>query len=104
MIILNCPNCGSRNVQEFRYGGEYNPRPKKPLEVSEVRWAAYVYMRANKLGVQTEWWYHRAGCKLWFLAERHTKTNEVLTTYLWPAKATPEEANYPGGHNHADEA
>jgi sarcosine oxidase subunit delta len=98
MVILSCPNCGPRNVQEFRYGGEYNPRPKKPLEVSEARWTDYVYMRANKLGVQMEWWYHRAGCQLWFLAERHTKTNEVLTTYLWPAKATPE------GANHADEA
>ena len=94
MLILHCPNCGPRNVQEFRYGGEYNPRPKKPLEVSETEWADYIYMRANKMGLQTEWWYHRAGCKLWFLAERHTQTNEVLKTYLWQPKATTPGANH----------
>jgi sarcosine oxidase subunit delta len=91
MILLECPNCGQRNVQEFRYGGEYNPRPKRPLETSDVEWADYVHMRANKWGVQKEWWYHRAGCQLWFLAERHTRSNEVMKTYLWqPAPETAE--------------
>lgn len=83
MILLDCPNCGPRNVQEFRYGGEYNPRPKDPLNVPDAQWTDYVYMRDNKLGVQKEWWYHRSGCGLWFLAERHTKSNEVLDTHLW---------------------
>lgn len=83
MITIECPNCGTRNVQEYRYGGAYNPRPKKPLEVDNEAWVDYVYMRDNKLGVQKEWWYHRGGCQLWFLAERHTKSNEVLRTYLW---------------------
>lgn len=87
MILLNCPNCGARNVQEFRYGGEYNPRPAKPMEVDDEAWTDYVYMRDNNWGVQKEWWYHRSGCQLWFLAERHTRSNEVLKTYLWaPAK------------------
>jgi sarcosine oxidase subunit delta len=85
MILIDCPNCGSRNAQEFRYGGEYNPRPKRALEIEEDAWSDYVYMRANHQGVQKEWWYHRAGCQLWFLAERHTKSNEVLRTYRWPA-------------------
>ena len=84
---MNCPNCGARNVQEFRYGGEYNPRPARPLEISEEEWNDYVFMRDNKWGPQKEWWYHRAGCQLWFLALRHTRTNEVIETYLWsPAK------------------
>ena len=38
----------------------------------------YVYFRRNVAGVQREWWYHRFGCELWFLAERDTRTNEVL--------------------------
>jgi sarcosine oxidase subunit delta len=83
MIILNCPNCGPRNVQEFRYGGEYNPRPRTPLATEEEAWVEYVFMRENKLGVQKEWWYHRSGCGTWFLSERHTKTNEVVRSYLW---------------------
>lgn len=83
MMLLNCPNCGPRNVQEFRYGGEYHPRPADPAALEDRAWADYLYLRQNRLGVQREWWYHRAGCGLWFMAERHTKTNEVLATYCW---------------------
>jgi sarcosine oxidase subunit delta len=83
MILIDCPNCGPRNGQEFRFGGEYRPRPAAPLEVEGAAWTAYVYMRANRLDLQTEWWYHRPGCGLWFLAERHTLTNQVTRTYRW---------------------
>ncbi len=83
MIQIDCPNCGMRNVNEFRFGGEYNPRPKEMMNVSNEEWADYVFLRENKVGVQKEWWYHRAGCGLWFLAERHTKTNKVESAYLW---------------------
>ena len=83
MLILTCPNCGPRNVSEFRHGGEVNPRPKVPGAVSDEAWADYLFMRKNTLGVQTEWWYHRAGCGRWFLAERHTLTNEVARTWVW---------------------
>ena len=86
MILLNCPHCGERNSQEFRYGGEYNPRPKDPGSVSQEEWTDFVYLRENKLGVQKEWWYHRAGCQVWFLAERHTGNLEVKKTYLWSSK------------------
>lgn len=83
MFLLSCPNCGLRNVSEFRFGGEYNPRPADPLAASDENWIEYEFMRVNKMGVEKEWWYHRSGCGLWFLAERHTKTHEVVTTYRW---------------------
>lgn len=83
MILLTCPNCGERNAAEFRFGGEYNARPRNPDTVSNEEWVDYLYLKENKLGVQKEWWYHRAGCGLWFLAERHTKTQVVEKTYLW---------------------
>lgn len=86
MILLNCPHCGKRNSQEFRYGGEYNPRPKEPSTVSQQEWTEFVYLRDNKLGVQREWWYHRAGCQAWFLAERHTASLEVQKTFVWGAE------------------
>ena len=38
----------------------------------------YNYFRRNVAGVQREWWYHRSGCRAWFIAERDTRTNEVL--------------------------
>ncbi len=83
MIRISCPNCGLRNVSEFRFGGEYNPRPRQPLSVSDDEWTEYIYMRRNKSGRQTEWWYHRNGCGSWFMAERHTKTNEIERTFFW---------------------
>lgn len=82
MILLKCPNCGPRNAQEFRYGGEARKRPDLNA-VTPEEWADYIYMRDNKLGVIHEWWYHRAGCGLWFIAERHTKTHVVEKTYTW---------------------
>jgi heterotetrameric sarcosine oxidase delta subunit len=93
MLLLTCPNCGPRNVAEFRFGGEVNPRPPDPSAVSDAEWSEYLYMRRNALGVETEWWYHRAGCGLWFLAERHTHTNQVLKTYAWQPK--PEVGETP---------
>ena len=91
MLILNCPNCGERNVSEFRNGGEYRPRPACPREKDDLQWAEYVYLRSNVSGVQKEWWYHRAGCGLWFLAERHTKTNEITATYRWRPTAVSSD-------------
>ena len=90
MFLLTCPNCGPRNVSEFRFGGEYNPRPADPLATSAEQWTDYEFMRANLQGVQVEWWYHRSGCGLWFLAERHTQTNEVIATHRWQRNGSEE--------------
>jgi sarcosine oxidase, subunit delta len=80
MFQIECPNCGARGVTEFRYGGEVNARPDGS---DEREWATYLYGRENVLGVQSEWWFHRLGCRRWFLARRHTMTNQVLESY-WP--------------------
>ena len=81
MILLRCPNCGARNAQEFRYGGEVHKRPD-PNATTPEAWGDYLYLRDNPLDVLQEWWYHRAGCRTWFIAERHTKTHEVVATYM----------------------
>jgi len=36
----------------------------------------------NRAGIQTEWWFHRSGCRQWLQARRNTISNEVLETYL----------------------
>ena len=51
-FLLSCPFCGPRPVDD------------------------------NVAGVQREWWQHRSGCGEWFLAERDTRTNEVLEVIL----------------------
>ena len=79
-FLLPCPNCGNRSVYEFRFGNEFEPRPslEEPLDA----WTDYSYMKKNEAGVQKEWWFHRSGCRQWFLAVRNTVTNEVFQTFF----------------------
>jgi heterotetrameric sarcosine oxidase delta subunit len=85
-FLLQCPNCGARDVYEFRFGGEYQTRPQPSASAED--WARYLYFRANEAGVQKEWWYHRSGCRAWFLAIRDTRTNSVLEVMPAEASAT----------------
>jgi sarcosine oxidase subunit delta len=77
-FLLECPHCGPRPVDEFRFQGEITRRPGPDASLREL--TDYVYFRDNVAGRQREWWYHRTGCKIWFVAERDTRTNEVLQT------------------------
>ena len=85
MLRLECPSCGARNASEFRYGGEYNPRPAPSSSATDNEWTRYLYLRQNSMGVQTEWWYHRSGCGMWFLVERDRRTNQVTRSWQWTA-------------------
>jgi heterotetrameric sarcosine oxidase delta subunit len=81
---LTCPNCGVREVTDFAFGGEVNPRPAVKPSIRELN--VYLYFRRNAAGAQVEWWQHRSGCRAWFLAQRDTRTNTVVWTAL-PADA-----------------
>lgn len=75
---IDCPNCGRRPVWEFHYGGAVRQRPD--LTASDRAWSEYLYNRANICGEETEWWFHRSACKLWFTARRDTRNNHVIET------------------------
>jgi sarcosine oxidase delta subunit len=60
---IPCPNCGPREVYEFRYGGQV---------VDEAAPAR------NLPGRQRERWFHRHGCRRWLVVERDLRTNLVL--------------------------
>jgi heterotetrameric sarcosine oxidase delta subunit len=79
-FLLTCPHCGVREVTDFAFGGETSSRPAEQPTQREL--GAYNYFRANLAGVQREWWFHRSGCRVWFLAERDTRTNAVRFTAL----------------------
>jgi len=79
-FVLTCPNCGVREVTDFEFGGEVVPRPRERPPGRDL--AVYNYFRRNVAGVQREWWYHRAGCRTWFQADRDTRTNAVHATWL----------------------
>jgi heterotetrameric sarcosine oxidase delta subunit len=91
-FLIPCPNCGLRSSQEFRFGGEYHARPDPG--VSEAEWAHYLYARKNVAGPQQEWWFHRFGCRKWFLAVRDTTNNAVLETF-WPGTNRTADAPEP---------
>jgi sarcosine oxidase subunit delta len=86
---LACPRCGPRDVDEFRWGGARSrrPAPGAPPEA----WVGYLYLRDNPAGRLQEWWYHRMGCRRWFLAVRDTRTNEVAHTFWPPRPSAPGE-------------
>jgi sarcosine oxidase subunit delta len=102
-FLLACPECGPRDVYEFRWGGEQSERP--PAEAPREAWTHYLYVRSNVAGVQQEWWYHRMGCRRWFLAVRDTRTNEVHRTF-WPGAGAglPEPGPDPRSERAAPDA
>jgi heterotetrameric sarcosine oxidase delta subunit len=77
-FLLPCPNCGPREVEEFRCTGEILRRPTAAPTLREL--GSYLYFRDNVAGVHREWWCHRDGCGLWFVAERDTRTGRVVST------------------------
>ncbi|MGX1127214.1 sarcosine oxidase subunit delta [Pseudomonas sp. HLS-6 TE3448] len=79
MKIMICPLNGPRNISEFTYGGEFKPMPN-PSTCSDSEWAAYVFNSEDTLGVVREWWMHSPS-SYWFLAERHTVTDEIIRTF-----------------------
>jgi heterotetrameric sarcosine oxidase delta subunit len=69
-FLLRCPNCGLRDVAEFRYGGQIGSgAPDAPAGPG-----------SNLPGAQFERWFHRLGCRRWLTAERDLRTNTVLGT------------------------
>jgi sarcosine oxidase subunit delta len=79
MKIMNCPLNGPRNISEFLHGGEVRQMPD-PNTCSDMEWADYVFYSDNAIGIVTEWWLH-APSGYWFIAERHTASDEIIRTF-----------------------
>ena len=77
-FTINCPICGPRNSYEFRFGGEEKgPRPAEEAQ-DEKAWCEYVHLNRCVAGIQKEWWFHRDGCRIWFMIYRDTQTNSEV--------------------------
>ena len=82
MLRIECPYCGTRDQNEFRYGGEaVSRRPAQPESVDDADWAAYLFYRANAKGPHFERWLHAYGCRQWFLLARDTATHAIEGAY-----------------------
>ncbi len=95
MKILHCPLNGPRNISEFVSGGEAVPMPE-PAAATDEDWADYVFGAGTERGVVREWWFH-VPTAYWFIAERDTRTDEILRTY--PASRLFERERETGVEN-----
>ncbi len=75
MLYLECPRCGRRSVEEFRYGEI--PTPPSGLGPDELD-LDRGFMRTNPEGEAVERWFHEFGCRRWFTVRRDTGRDEVL--------------------------
>jgi sarcosine oxidase subunit delta len=74
-LRIPCPRCGSRPYTEFWYGGELRPEPASPGDLEED--FRVVWLRENAAGVQSERWFHAAGCRRWLTVDRDTASNDL---------------------------
>jgi sarcosine oxidase subunit delta len=82
MLLISCPNCGSRDETEFHYGGQAHvPYPENPNELNDRQWAEFLFYRDNTKGAFAERWLHSTGCRQWFNMLRDTVTYEIQAIY-----------------------
>jgi heterotetrameric sarcosine oxidase delta subunit len=77
MLWVECPNCGSRPFEEYRYGSVFPVTPDSITD-PDARNVDYAWMQDNIAGVTLERWFHEAGCRRWFTAKRDTTTDAFL--------------------------
>ena len=94
MLLISCPNCGSRDETEFHYGGQAHvPYPENPNDLNDREWAEFLFYRDNTKGAFAERWLHSTGCRQWFNMLRDTVTYDIQAVYPMgaprPATASP---------------
>ncbi len=74
-MLIPCPHCGTRPVEEFTFLGDANIQ--RPENLDDPNWFAYVYERDNPRGKIDEFVHHSGGCRAWLVVSRDTKTHHV---------------------------
>jgi sarcosine oxidase subunit delta len=77
MLRINCPWCGRRDHDEFRYGGDASISRPHHDDTDFARWYNYVFVRKNPKGIHSEYWQHVFGCRQWLVVERDTETHAI---------------------------
>ena len=77
-MLINCPHCGSRPVEEFTFNGDASLT--RPAAQDMEQWYAYTYLRNNPKGRFDEYAQHSGGCRAWLVVTRDTQSHEVFET------------------------
>ena len=75
---LTCPVCGKRDVYEFTFGGEERGPPPAGEDLAaeeHFRWSQFKLIPPEP---REEWWYHGAGCGVWFKTSRNPAANREV--------------------------
>jgi sarcosine oxidase subunit delta len=82
-MLLDCPFCGPRELDEFRF------RTAETDAASPRSAYALVYERDNVSGSSREYWQHERGCRAWLVVQRNPSTAEILDVQLLARPRTP---------------
>ena len=78
-MLIPCPHCGTRPVEEFTFLGDASVTRPSTIEPSSMQqWYDYVYLRDNPKGRFDEYVHHSGGCRAWLVISRDTATHEVF--------------------------
>jgi len=87
-MLIPCPHCGPRSLEEFTYLGDASVVRPRALDTQVETWSDYVYLRDNRKGRMSEYWHHVGGCRAWFVVDRDTLSHEIFGSQAaaaWPA-------------------
>ncbi|TIP26306.1 MAG: sarcosine oxidase subunit delta [Mesorhizobium sp.] len=79
MLQIECPCCGPRDHDEFRYAGDASVTRPAHNDPDLERWYRYVFVRENPAGIHREFWQHVMGCRQWLIVERNTVNHTILS-------------------------
>ena len=87
-MLIPCPHCGIRPVEEFTFLGDARPqRPETNEPASMEQWFEYVYLRENPRSALEEFVHHSSGCRSWLVVTRDTRTHEISGSMMARAYA-----------------
>jgi len=78
-MIITCPWCGPRALQEFTYRGDGTITRPDIADTSVDLAASFVFDRQNLAGEHSEIWHHGGGCRSHVQVKRNTLSHEILS-------------------------
>ena len=88
-MLLPCPWCGPRELQEFRFRSVVVDAftavtGADPVALQAPGAGAYarIYERSNTPDSSVEYWQHERGCRAWLVVHRDPSTGRVVDVRL----------------------
>lgn len=77
-MLIPCPHCGPRSVEEFAF--------RHTLAPAGADAVGAVYLRDNTPDISREYWQHVRGCRAWFVLVRNPSTGAIAEVHLLGAR------------------